>query len=168
MGEAGRVRGARGRDLLGLLAFVVICLAVSGIGGAITATSVGTWYQELQKPPFNPPDWVFAPVWTTLYLMMAVAGWRVWRVRPAGPGRVALAVFALQLALNLAWSFLFFGLRRIDLALVEILLLLLTIVATTVLFWRIDRVAGALFVPYGIWVVYAAALNGSLWLLNRT
>lgn len=156
------------QDAFGLAVFVALCLLVSGIGGAITATSVGTWYQTLMKPPFNPPDWVFAPVWITLYLLMAVAGWRVWRRAGLGPGRRALVVFAMQLGLNLAWSFLFFGLRRIDLALVEIVFLLVAIIANTVLFWRIDRLAGILFVPYLLWVAYAIALNASLWLLNST
>lgn len=154
------------QDLIGLAAFVVLCLAVSGIGGAITATSVDTWYQALKKPSFNPPDWVFAPVWTSLYVLMAIAGWRVWRqARMAGAWR-ALAVFAVQLGLNLGWSSLFFGLRRIDLALLEIAVLLLVIVANTVLFWRIDRWAGLLFLPYVFWVAYAAVLNASLWQLN--
>jgi tryptophan-rich sensory protein len=154
------------RDLLGLVGFVVICLLVSSIGGAITATSVGTWYQTLQKPPFNPPDWVFAPVWATLYLLMAIAGWRVWRRTRFELRRQALLVFAAQLGLNVGWSFLFFGLQRIDLALVEIIILLFAIITNTLLFWRIDRWAGMLFVPYVLWLMYATTLNASLWLLN--
>lgn len=154
------------QDVLGLVVFLALCLAVSGIGAAVTATSVGTWYQALQKPPFNPPDWVFAPVWTTLYVLMAIAGWCVWRQARFETGRKALTVFAIQLALNLAWSFLFFGLQRVDLALIEIVILLLAIIANTILFWRIDRLAGALFVPYVLWVTYATVLNASLWRLN--
>ncbi len=154
------------QDVLGLVVFIALCLVVSGIGGAITATSVGTWYQALLKPAFTPPDWVFAPVWATLYLLMAIAGWRVWRRKGFGLGRQALAAFAMQLGLNLAWSFLFFGFQRIDLAMVEIVVLLAAIIANTVLFWRIDRLAGALFVPYLLWVAYAALLNASLWVLN--
>ncbi len=139
---------------------------MSAIGGAITATSVGDWYQVLQKPAFNPPDWVFAPVWTTLYVLMAIAAWRVWRL-PASPARQrALIVFALQLALNLLWSVLFFGLQRIDLALIEIAILLVCVIANTILFWRTDAAAGVLFVPYVLWVGYASVLNGALWLLN--
>jgi len=156
------------QDVFGLVVFIALCLLVSGVGGAITATSVGTWYQALLKPAFNPPDWIFAPVWVTLYLFMAVAGWRVWRRAGPGPGRRALVVFAMQLGLNVAWSFLFFGLRRIDFALVEIVFLLAVIIANTVLFWRIDRVAGMFFVPYLLWVAYAMVLNASLWLLNST
>ncbi len=153
-------------DVVGLAIFVAACLAVSGVGGAITATSVGDWYQTLQKPSFNPPDWVFAPVWTTLYVLMAIAGWRVWRHPRSSARRRALLVFAAQLALNLLWSLLFFGLQRIDLALIEIAVLLLCIIVTAVLFWRIEALAGLLFVPYVAWVGYAAVLNGSLWLLN--
>ncbi|NNE83281.1 MAG: tryptophan-rich sensory protein [Alphaproteobacteria bacterium] len=156
----------RRHDLLALAGFIAVCLAVSGIGGAITATSVGDWYQALQKPTFNPPDWIFAPVWTTLYVLMATAAWRVWRL-PASPARQsALIVFVLQLALNLLWSLLFFGLQRIDLGLIEIVILLVCIVATTILFWRNDVAAGVLVVPYVLWVGYASVLNGALWLLN--
>ena len=156
------------RDVLGLIGFIVLCLAISGIGGAITAASVDSWYQALRKPTFNPPDWVFAPVWTALYILMGVAAWRVWRLGPFATNGKALAVFAGQLGLNLAWSFLFFGLQRIDLALVEIVILLCAIIANTIMFWRIDRLAGLLFVPYAAWVTYATILNASLWLLNKT
>ena len=154
------------RDWLGLAFFVLLCLAVSGIAGAVTSTTVSTWYQTLEKPPFNPPDWVFGPVWTTLYLFMAVAGWRVWRTPVSAQRRQALAAFAVQLALNLLWSFLFFGFRLVGVALVEIVLLLIAIAVTTTRFWRIDRAAGALFVPYLAWVAYAATLNAALWNLN--
>lgn len=154
------------RDVLSLAGFLVLCLVVSGIGATITATTVRTWYPTLHKPPFNPPDWVFAPVWTTLYVLMAIAGWRVWRRARLEVTRKALIVFVVQLALNLAWSFIFFGLQQISLALVEIVILLLAIIANTILFWRIDRWAGALFVPYVLWVAFATVLNASLWLLN--
>jgi len=143
---------------------VVICAALSAIGGAVTATSVGGWYQTLAKPAFNPPDWVFPPVWTTLFVCIAVAGWRAWR-RP-GPRFPALAVYGLQLGLNLGWSILFFGLQSPGLALAEIVPLLATIAANMVLFWRIDRLAGLLLAPYLLWVAYATALNAAIWLLN--
>ena len=157
---------ARHRDIAGLLAFLVICFGVSVAGGAATASSVGTWYQALEKPPFNPPDWLFAPVWTVLYVMMAVAGWRVWRAHGLRGARAALALFAIQLALNLAWSFVFFGYRLIGAALVEIVVLLVAIVTTTILFWKRDRIAGALFIPYAGWVAFAMMLNFALWQLN--
>ena len=170
------------REALALLGFVALCLAVAAAGGAVTASSVGTWYAGLAKPAFNPPNWVFAPVWTALYLMMAFAGWRVWRrsqpPRLAARGtpplqegsrnaaRLALGVWAVQLAMNLTWSFLFFGARSIGGALVEIVVLFAAIVVTAGLFWRIDRLAGVLFVPYIWWVGFAAVLNAALWGLN--
>ena len=153
-------------DVFALGLFIALCLGVSALGGLATATSVGTWYQGLQKPPFNPPDWVFAPVWTTLYVLMGTAAWRIWRRRGVEDNRLALTLFAIQLALNLVWSFLFFGLQRIDLALLEIVLLLLAIAATIALFWPIDRWAAWLLAPYLLWVGFATLLNASLWILN--
>lgn len=137
-----------------------------GIGGFVTANSVDTWYQTLQKPPFSPPDWIFAPVWTALYVLMAIAAWRVWRHRPSDVRWWALAAFFVQLGFNLAWSLIFFGQQQIGLALVEIVVLLIVIVATSFLFWHIDRLAGALMAPYALWVAFASALNASLCLLN--
>lgn len=164
-GETILVRG-RARDLLGLGVFLALCLGVSAIGGWVTAHSVGTWYQTLQKPSFNPPNWVFAPVWGLLYVLIAVAGWRVWRIRGLASARAAIAAYLAQLALNLAWSLLFFGGRMIGIALAEIVLLLAAISVTAVLFWRIDRVAGWLLVPYAAWVAFAGVLNLALWRLN--
>ncbi len=149
-----------------LLALVAACLAVGAIGGAVTATSVGSWYQQLRKPSFNPPNWVFAPVWTALYIAMAVAAWRVWRARGLEGARSALVLFALQLALNLGWSILFFGLRQIGPAMIEILILLATLVATTLAFRRIDGIAALLLVPYVAWVSFATVLTAAVWRLN--
>ena len=151
------------RGTLGFIVILALCLAVSAVGGAVTATSVGSWYPLLAKPAFNPPNWIFAPVWTALYFMMAIAAWRVWR---RGGARRALSLFALQLALNLAWSIVFFGMHAVGAALLEILVLLLAILATTVVFWRSDRMAGLLFVPYAAWVAFAAILNAAIWQLN--
>jgi tryptophan-rich sensory protein len=159
----GRTRAG---DLLGLCAFVALCLAISAIGGWVTAQSVGTWYQTLHKPVFNPPDWLFAPVWTLLYVMIAVAGWRVWRTHGLAGARAGMTAYAAQLALNLAWSFLFFGGRMIGTALVEIVLLLAINCVNAVLFWRADRMAGWLLVPYAAWVAFACVLNFALWRLN--
>ncbi|MBK5106413.1 MAG: tryptophan-rich sensory protein [Burkholderiales bacterium] len=156
----------RKRDTIGFAVFLAICLAVSAIGGVATASSVGTWYQTLAKPAFNPPNWIFAPVWTALYFMMAVAGWRVWRRDGLRRARWALSLFALQLVLNLSWSILFFGLRSIGAALIEIVVLLLAILATTAVFWQRDRLAGMLFIPYAGWVAFATVLNAALWRLN--
>jgi benzodiazapine receptor len=156
----------RKRDTIGFAVFLAICLAVSAIGSAATASSVGSWYATLTKPAFNPPNWIFAPVWTALYFMMATAGWRVWRREGLHRASWALSLFALQLALNLAWSILFFGMRSIGAALVEIVVLLLAILATTAVFWQRDRLAGMLFVPYAAWVAFATVLNAALWHLN--
>lgn len=152
--------------LAALTVFILLCLALSALGGAVTATSVGTWYPTLQKPPFNPPDWVFAPVWTTLFLLIAIAGWRVWRRAGLAGMGTTWSLYLAQLALNLAWSVLFFGLRRPDLALIELVVLLSAIVATAILFRRVDRIAAWLFVPYVAWVAFAAVLNAAIWWLN--
>lgn len=163
---AGPAPRTRSRDLLGLGAFVLLCLGISAFGGWVTSGSVDTWYQALQKPPFNPPDWLFAPVWTLLYLMIALSGWRVWR-SPAHAGRrAAMTAYAAQLALNLAWSVVFFGGRMIGLALAVILLLLAAIIVNAALFSRADRLAAWLLAPYAAWVAFAALLNFALWRLN--
>jgi tryptophan-rich sensory protein len=160
------IPGSGGRDLAALAGFAALCFAVAAAGGAATATSVGTWYAGLAKPAFNPPDWVFAPVWTILYLMIAVAGWRVWRRRGGRGAWLALGAWGVQLSLNLSWSLLFFGARMIGAALAEIVVLLAAILVTAALFWRIDRLAGALLVPYAAWVGFATVLNAALWQLN--
>jgi translocator protein len=147
-----------------LLAFLAVCFVVAGIGGAVTRTSVETWYPTLARPAFTPPDWVFGPVWTVLYAMMALAAWLVWR-RIGWQGS-ALLLFFVQLALNLLWSILFFGLQLVGLALVDIVVLVIVIALTTIAFWWVDRRAGLLFVPYGIWVAYAGILNGAIWHLK--
>jgi tryptophan-rich sensory protein len=147
-----------------LCGFILLCLAVGAIAGAFTASSVETWYPTLTKPSFNPPNWVFAPVWTTLYILMAVAAWRVWLKGAEIKG--ALGLFYFQLALNFLWSFLFFGAHALGLALLEIILLWLSIAITAFAFWNIDRPAGLLFVPYLAWVSFAMVLNFSLWWLN--
>ena len=158
--------GLKLNQYLMLLLFCLLCLATGGIGGFVTSGSVETWYPTLTKPWFNPPAAVFAPVWTVLYLMMAVAAWRVWiHGEPAEKSR-ALLLFWFQLGLNLLWSIMFFGLQQLGVAVAEIVLLLLAIVITTLLFWRIDRLAGMLMLPYIAWVSFATVLNISLWLLN--
>lgn len=154
------------RDVSALGAFLLICFAIAAAGGAVTATSVGDWYQSLAKPGFTPPDWLFAPVWTVLYVLMAVAAWRVWRASGFSAARGALLAFVVQLALNLGWSVLFFGMNAIGAALAEMVALLTAIVVTLVLFIRIDRLAGILILPYALWVGYALLLNASIWLMN--
>ena len=154
------------QDLLGLCLFISLCLLVSGLGGFITSNTVDTWYPGINKPSFNPPDWVFAPIWIALYILMGIAAWRIWRKSQPKLITTSLAVFYAQLLLNLIWSCLFFGMQRIDLALLEIVVLLIAIIANTILFWRLDRQAGICFLPYVAWVTYAMILNASIWILN--
>ncbi len=127
----------------------------------------GAWYAALARPAWSPPNWIFAPVWTLLYLLMGVSAWLVWRRAGFGGARLALGIFGVQLALNALWSWLFFGLHRPDLALVDIVLLWGAILAVVILFGRVDKVAGALQLPYLAWVTFAMALNGAIWWLNR-
>ncbi|MEF2551647.1 TspO/MBR family protein [Aurantimonas sp. A2-1-M11] len=128
--------------------------------GAVTAP--GDWYQALQKPWFDPPGWVFGPAWGLLYVLIAIAGWRISR---RGELRAA-RIWWLQLGLNFLWPFLFFRVHATGLALVEIVLLLAVICAFIALTWRADRVSALLFVPYGAWVTFATLLNGAIWWLN--
>jgi tryptophan-rich sensory protein len=146
--------------------FVGICFSVAAIGSVWTSTSVRTWYLRLRKPSFNPPSWVFGPVWSALYLMMATSAWLVWRKGGWETPRVALLLFFIQLGLNLAWSGLFFGLRRPGLAMVDILALLVAVVATAIEFRTFSRTAFWLMVPYAMWVSFASVLNFSIWRLN--
>lgn len=164
--QHNQTRNPRSREFPVLGVFLLLCFAVAAAGGAVTATSVNDWYQTLDKPWFTPPDWLFSPVWTALYLLMAVAGWRVWRRSGFENARGPLLVFGIQLGLNLAWSVLFFGMNLIGAALAEICALLGAVVLTVVLFARQDRLAGALLVPYALWVGYALVLNASIWTLN--
>jgi benzodiazapine receptor len=158
-----------GRDFLSLAVFLGLCFLAAGVGGAITASAVGSpesWYAGLAKPPWNPPDWVFGPVWTVLYAMMAVAAWLVWRRAGAGRRLWPMLAFGVQLALNVAWSGLFFGLHRPDLAVLGIALLWAAIAATLALFWPHSRAAALLLAPYLAWVSFAAVLNVVVWQLN--
>lgn len=151
------------RQAVALVGWLALCFAAAATGGFVT---MGQWYAELNKPSWNPPGWVFGPVWTLLYIAMAVAAWLVWREggwKLRGP---ALTVFLVQWLLNALWTPLFFGLQRVDLALVNIVLMWLAIVATIVLFHRISKVATILLVPYLAWVTFATALNFAIWRMN--
>lgn len=140
----------------------------SVVGQLATYPNLATWYAGLAKPAFNPPNAVFAPVWTTLYVLMAFAAWRILRLPAATPGRgVALAAFFAQLALNAVWSWMFFGANSTLLGLVNIVPQLAFILATIVLFHRIDRIAAWCLIPLACWVAFATVLNASLWWLNR-
>ena len=151
--------------VLGL--FAAICLSVAGLGAIFTAGAVRDWYPTLQKPSWNPPAWLFGPVWTILYLMMAIAAWIVWRKRELISVNSSLALFVFQLILNAAWSPLFFGLRNPLAGLLDIVPLWAAILVTLISFWKISPAAGILLVPYWLWVSFATALNYAVWKLNR-
>jgi translocator protein len=147
-----------------LIVCIVVCLGAAGIGSLLTTSALRPWYEGLSKPRWNPPNWLFGPVWTILFLSMAIAAWLVWR--KVGLTAAPMQLFLLQLLLNVAWSGLFFWLRSPGLAFGEIVVLWFAILATTIEFWRAVPAAGWLLLPYLIWVGYATALNFSIWRLN--
>ncbi|MBN2250633.1 MAG: tryptophan-rich sensory protein [Candidatus Altiarchaeota archaeon] len=146
---------------------ILACLAAGFIGSIFTAEAIPTWYASINKPELSPPNWVFAPVWSTLYVLMGVSAYLVWKKGLGSRGvKTALLAFVIQLALNAAWSFIFFGMRNPFLAFVEIIALWVSIAATILLFYRISRPASYLLVPYIVWVSFAAYLNYAIWQLN--
>lgn len=153
-------------QLLGLLAWLMIVVIAAAIG-ALASLDASGFYQQLNRPAWAPPAWLFGPVWSLLYFMMAVSAWLVWRQHGFGRARAALLLFVIQLALNALWTPLFFGWKLGGLSFVVIVLLELFIVATITLFWRIGpRLAAFLLLPYLAWVAFAACLNYSVWQLN--
>ena len=147
-----------------LVGMIVLCQAAGGLGALATSPA---WYRELARPSWAPPPWLFGPVWLTLYTAMAIAAWLVWRGPSATARTRALGLFALQLALNAAWSPVFFGLRSLAGGLIVIVAMLVAIAATIVAFWPRSRLAAWLLVPYLAWVGFATALNAALWWLAR-
>jgi benzodiazapine receptor len=150
---------------LAVLAFVVVA-APSVAGQIATYPNLTPWYAGLQKPSFNPPNWLFAPVWTTLFVLMAFALWRILRAPASQPRRIALSLFLLQLALNAVWSLMFFAAHSPILGLLDIVPQLAIIVATIIAFYRLDRLAAWCLVPLAAWVAFATVLNVSIWRLN--
>jgi tryptophan-rich sensory protein len=148
---------------------LIVCLLVGYSASVVTRPSVASWYPTLIKPIFNPPNWIFMPMWTLLYILMAVAAGLVWdKIKEQNEVvKKALAFFLIQLTLNAVWSYLFFGLKNPMLALIEIALLWLMIYETYLKFIKINKTAGYLLIPYLAWVAFAAILNGSIWWLNR-
>lgn len=155
-------RTAVSNDLPMLGLFILAVVAVSVLGGLATAAAIPDWYATLAKPSWTPPNWVFGPAWTTLYVLMAVAAWLVWRRRRMVEVRGALIAWWAQLALNLLWTLIFFGLRQPLWGLVEIVALWIAIAITIVLFHRVRPLAALLLVPYIAWVSYAASLNAGI------
>jgi len=152
-----------------IIVMIVTCVVIGAIAGLLTQEGVDTWYKTIEKPSFNPPNWIFAPVWSTLYVMMGIAAGLVWHEmdRQKETVKKGLTYFAIQLGLNAFWSFIFFGLHNPFLALIEIVLLWLMIYETFIQFNKVNKIAGYLFIPYMLWVTFATLLTASIWWLNR-
>jgi translocator protein len=149
--------------VLALIGWLALCFAAASTGVFV---STGDWYSSLNKPSWNPPSWLFGPVWSVLYCVMAIAAWLVWCQGGWQRQRIPLALFILQLALNAMWTPLFFGLHVPGFAFGELCLLWLALVSTLVLFWRVRPLAGIMLIPYLGWVSFAAFLNFTIWRLN--
>jgi len=157
---------SRRQDAAVLVGFLAACYGAAALGNAFSGGLRGGWYDALRKPAFHPPGWLFGPVWTVLYACMGIAAWLVWRRRGLRRAALPLLLFAAQLALNAAWTPLFFGLRSPALAFADIAALWVMIVLTTAWFFPISRPAGWLMAPYLAWTTFAAVLNLALWRLN--
>ena len=151
------------RSIAGLIGWIALCWAVASFGAVFKP---GAWYAELTKPSWNPPNWVFAPVWSTLYTLMAISAWRVWREGGFEARLLPLALFISQLAVNGLWSWLFFGLHQPLLGFIDLAALWILLLGTIVTFWGACRLAAWLLVPYLAWITFAACLNFALWRLN--
>jgi tryptophan-rich sensory protein len=151
---------------LALGAWLVVCFAAAGVGSLATRPAIDTWYAGIAKPEWTPPNWLFGPVWTALYLSMAVAAWLVWRRAGLSGAWLPLTIFGVHLALNALWSILFFGMGKPGLAFAEIILLWASILATILSFYRVVPAAGLILIPYLLWVSFASALNFAIWRLN--
>jgi translocator protein len=149
-----------------LLPFVMLCSAAAALGSLFTRRSVDTWYPQLKKPEWNPPNWIFGPVWSALYLMMAISAWLVWRGAGWPGAKLPLLLFGIQLVLNVLWSGVFFGMHAIGAAFGEILLLWTLTIATAVAFYGVSLLAAWLLIPYIAWVGFASYLNFRIWQMN--
>ncbi|MBK8845934.1 MAG: tryptophan-rich sensory protein [Bacteroidetes bacterium] len=153
--------------IIKLIVSIVLPLGLGSIAGIFTAQSVPAWYATLNRPSFNPPSWIFGPVWTTLYILMGVSLFLIWKQEMSKERNLALFVFVLQLLLNFGWSFIFFYFNLIGFAFIEIILLWFSIILMLVLFYKITPIASYINVPYLLWVTFASVLNGSYYFLNR-
>jgi translocator protein len=153
------------RQGIGLAGWLLASFAAAAVGGVASANA-GDFYQQLARPAWAPPSWLFGPVWSVLYLLMGIGAWLVWRERGFRGARAALTLFVAQLAANALWTWLFFAWRRGALAFGEILLLWVLIAATIAAFWRVRPLAGALLIPYLLWVTFATALTVAVWQRN--
>jgi translocator protein len=151
-----------------LLASLALPLVLGAIAGLFTVEAVPEWYETLNRPPFNPPNWLFGPVWTTLYILLGISLFLIWKQSASKERNLAIFVFLLQLALNFGWGFVFFYFNMIGFALIEIILLWISIIIMLVLFYKIKPMAAYINIPYLIWVTFATILNASYYLLNRS
>lgn len=150
-----------------LVAAIALPLAIGGVAGMFTANAIPGWYASLNQPAFNPPNWVFGPVWTLLYLLMGISFYMIWNLEPGKARQQAILIFLMQLLLNFTWSFFFFHFKMIGIALVDIVLLLGTIVLMLIRFRRLKPLAAYINIPYLLWVTFATVLNTAYFVLNR-
>jgi tryptophan-rich sensory protein len=155
-----------GKNLIALAISISLCLLAGGLGAMATTPEIDGWYQTIEKPSWNPPSDVFGPVWTTLYVLMGVSAWSVWKPKGLKAAAIPLLLFGLQLILNVAWSWIFFGLHQPGWAFAEIVVLWAAITATAIAFFKTSQPAGWLMLPYWAWVTFASVLNFSIWQLN--
>jgi tryptophan-rich sensory protein len=153
-------------NILPIILCIALPLIVGSVSGIATSGNITTWYATLNKPAFNPPNYLFGPVWTALYLMMGISLFMIWRSPPGDARNYALAIFAIQLVLNFGWSFIFFHFKQVGWAFFEIILVWISVLAMIIIFHRINKTAAFLQVPYLLWVSFASVLNGSVWWLN--
>jgi translocator protein len=150
-----------------LIASLILTLGVGAIAGIFTSSSVTGWYAGLNKPSFNPPNWLFGPVWTVLYIIMGISLFMIWKIEPSKERNIALLIFMVQLIFNFCWSFIFFHFKLIGPALIDIIVLWISIVVMLILFYTIKPLAAYLNIPYLLWVSFASILNGAYYFLNR-
>jgi translocator protein len=156
----------RPRAVLALVGWLALCFAVAGISSIFSAHAIPSWYAALVKPPLNPPNWVFAPVWTTLYALMAIAVWLIWKTRPSACRISGMRLFLAQLLFNFLWSWIFFSQHQIATAFADIVLLWVAILLTILSFKKMSHTAAWLMAPYLAWVTFAGYLNFAIWRLN--
>lgn len=155
------------KDIIKLIVSIIVCQAAGGVGSLFTTSSIPTWYASLKKPSFSPPNWLFSPVWITLFLLMGISLYLVWqKTLKEKAVKIALVFFAFQLVLNILWSVIFFGIKAPFIAFIEIIILLVAILLTMITFFKVSRASALLLIPYIVWVSFAAVLNFFLWNLN--
>ena len=155
------------KNILWLFFFISLCLIFgNGLGGYFTFISVETWYQTLNKPSFNPPDWVFGPIWTILYIFMGISIWLIIKKEPSKTRTIGIRIFWLQLFFNIFWTYLFFGIQKIGISFIEIIFLFFLIFINIIYFFKVDKIASYLLIPYLFWVMYASLLTYNIWILN--